>query len=365
LRKFIFFIISILFTTFVSKFNSISMKILFIGGTGTISAAISKLLISQGHDLYLLNRGQRNETLPQGAHYLIADVNDEEKVTSLIKDLNFDCVADFIAFFPEHLQRDYRLFKNKTKQFIFISSASVYQKPLSDYRITESTPLANPYWQYSRHKIACEDYLMKLYREEGFPITIVRPSHTYDERKVPVGVHGNNGSWTIVKRILEDKKVIIHGDGNSLWTMTHASDFAKGFVGLIGNIHAKGEAVHITSDESLTWNQIYQCVADALSHPLKAVHVSSEFLAAAGPYDFHGGLLGDKANSVVFDNSKLKRLVPDFVAVKRFDQGIKETIDYILAHKECQLEDEVFDRWCDDVIEYLEPIAQKIKTKYN
>jgi len=341
------------------------MKILFIGGTGTISAAISKLLISQGHDLYLLNRGQRNDTLPKGAHCLIADVNDEEKVAGLIKDLDFDCVVDFIAFVPEHLQRDYRLFKDKTKQFIFISSTSAYQKPLSDYRITESTPLANPYWQYSRNKIACEDYLMKLYREEGFPVTIVRPSHTYDERKVPLGVHGNIGSWAIVKRIIEGKQVIIHGDGTSLWTMTHATDFAKGFIGLIGNIHAQGEAVHITSDETLTWNQIYRCIADAVGKPLKAIHVSSEFLDAAGPYDFQGGLLGDKANSVVFDNAKLKRLVPGFVAEKRFDQGIKETIDYILTHKECQLEDEVFDRWCDDVIEALQPIAQKIKTKYN
>ena len=341
------------------------MKILFIGGTGTISAAISKLLISQGHDLYLLNRGQRNDTLPKGAHCLIADVNDEEKVAGLIKDLDFDCVVDFIAFVPEHLQRDYRLFKDKTKQFIFISSTSAYQKPLSDYRITESTPLANPYWQYSRNKIACEDYLMKLYREEGFPVTIVRPSHTYDERKVPLGVHGNIGSWAIVKRIIEGKQVIIHGDGTSLWTMTHAADFAKGFIGLIGNIHAQGEAVHITSDETLTWNQIYRCIADAVGKPLKAIHVSSEFLDAAGPYDFQGGLLGDKANSVVFDNAKLKRLVPGFVAEKRFDQGIKETIDYILTHKECQLEDEVFDCWCDDVIEALQPIAQKIKTKYN
>jgi nucleoside-diphosphate-sugar epimerase len=341
------------------------MKILFIGGTGTISTAISKLLISQGHDLYLLNRGQRNETLPAGAHCLISDVNDEAKVAGLIHDLNFDCVADFIAFVPEQLQRDYRLFKNKTNQFIFISSASVYQKPLSDFRVTEATPLANPYWQYSRNKIACEDYLMKLYREEGFPVTIVRPSYTYDERKVPLGVHGNNGTWSVVKRIIDGKPVIIHGDGTALWTMTHANDFAKGFVGLIGNIRARGEAVQITSDETLTWNQIYQCIAGALNKPLVAVHVSSEFLAAAGPYDFHGGLLGDKGVSVVFDNAKLKRLVPGFVAEKRFDQGVKETIDYILAHSEYQLEDKVFDRWCDDIIESQQTSAKNIKTKYN
>ena len=341
------------------------MKILFIGGTGTISTAISKLLISQGHDLYLLNRGQRNDMLPAGAHCLIADVNDEARVAGLINDLDFDCVTDFIAYIPEHLQRDYRLFKSKTKQFIFISSTSVYQKPLSDYRVTEGTPLANPLWQYSRSKIACEDYLMKLYREEGFPVTIVRPSYTYDERKVPLAVRGDMGTWPIIKRILDGKPVIIQGDGTALWTMTHADDFAKGFVGLVGNIQTRGEAIQITSDETLTWNQIYQCIADAVGKPLEAVHVSSEFLAAAGPYDFQGGLMGDKANSVVFDNTKLKRLVPGFVAEKRFDQGVKDTINYILAHPEYQTEDEVFDRWCDEIIESLHTIAQNIKTKYN
>jgi len=326
------------------------MKILFIGGTGTISTAISTLLITQGHDLYLLNRGNRNDVLPEGAHLLISDVNDEQTVAALIRDLDFDCVVDFIAFVPAHLQRDYRLFRHKTKQFIFISSASVYQKPLSCYLVSEATPLANPYWQYSRDKIACEEYLMKLYREEEFPATIVRPSYTYGERSVPLGVHGAKGSWQVLKRMLEGKPVIIHGDGTSLWTMTHNSDFARGFVGLIGNPLALGEAVQITSDETLSWNQIYQCIARALNVPLKAVHISSELLAAAGPYDFTGGLLGDKAMSVVFDNAKLKRLVPGFVAAKRFDQGIQETVQYILAHPECQQADEEFDQWCDDLI---------------
>jgi nucleoside-diphosphate-sugar epimerase len=341
------------------------MKILFIGGTGTISAAISKLLIAQGHDLYLLNRGRRNHVLPDGARVLIADVNDEVAVASQIRELDFDCVADFIAFTPNHVQRDYRLFQGKTKQYIFISSASAYQKPLSDYRVTEATPLANPYWQYSRDKIACEDYLIKMYREEQFPVTIVRPSYTYDERKVPLGVHGDNGTWPVVQRIREGKPVIIHGDGTSLWTMTHNSDFAKAFVGLIGNIHALGEAVQITSDEVLTWNQIYQSIARALNMPLKAVHVSSEFLAAAGAYDFYGGLLGDKAVTAVFDNAKLKRLVPEFVAVKRFDQGVKETIDSVLAHPEWQEEDPVFDAWCDEIIVKMQKLAKEIKGNHD
>ena len=338
------------------------MKILFIGGTGIISAAISRLLIERGDELYLLNRGNRNHTLPEGAVSLVADINkEEEKVAELIKDLEFDAVADFIAFVPSQLERDYRLFKNKTKQFLFISSASAYQKPLSDYRITEGTPLANPCWEYSRNKIACEETLMHLYRNEQFPVTIVRPSHTYDERSVPLGVHGRKGSWQTIKRIKEGKPIIIHGDGTSLWTMTHNSDFAKGFAGLLGNIHAIGESVHITSDETLTWNQIHESIARALNVKLNAVHVSSEFLKASSTYDFLGSLIGDKANSVVFDNSKLKRLVPGFVATKRFDEGVKETIDYVLSHKECRTEDEEFDRWCDAVIEAVKKAAETVK----
>jgi nucleoside-diphosphate-sugar epimerase len=337
------------------------MKILFIGGTGIISTAISKLLLEQGHELYLLNRGNRKEVVPEGAVSLVGDINDEQKVAGMIRDLSFDAVADFIAFVPENLERDYRLFKEKTKQFLFISSASAYQKPLSDYRVTEGTPLANPYWEYSRNKIACEDYLMRLYREEGFPVTIVRPSHTYDERSVPLGVHGRNGSWQVIKRMMEGKPVVIHGDGTSLWTMTHNSDFAKGFVGLLGNIHAIGESVHITSDETLTWNQIYECIAGALHVPLKAVHVSSEFLTASNEFDFLGSLTGDKANSVVFDNQKLKRLVPGFVAVTRFDTGVQKTIDFVLSHPECQKEDKEFDRWCDLVIDAQHKAAEGIR----
>lgn len=337
------------------------MKVLFIGGTGTISMAISRLLLSQGHTLYLLNRGSRNTGLSGDLIELKADINDEAAVAALISDLKFDVVADFIAFVPEQLERDYRLFREKTKQFIYISSASAYQKPLSDYRINEGTPLANPYWEYSRNKIAGEEYLMKLYREEGFPVTIVRPSHTYDERSIPLGAHGEKGSYSVIKRMLEGKPVIIHGDGTSLWTITHNSDFAKGFVGLMGNIHAIGEAVQITSDESVTWNQIYQIIADALHVKLNAVHVASEFLDACSDYDFAGSLLGDKANTVVFDNSKLKKLVPGFTATVRADQGIRSTIEYVLSHPECQVEDPAFDDWCDRVIEALEEAKRKIR----
>lgn len=337
------------------------MKALFIGGTGTISSAITRQLAEQGCELYLLNRGTRSDSVPAGVQVLQADVHDEAKVARLLGDHDFDVVADFIAFHPEHVERDYRLFAGRTKQYMFISSASVYQTPLSDYRITEGTPLSNPLWEYSRNKIACEEYLIKQYRENGFPITIVRPSHTYSERSIPLGVHGKKGSWQVAKRMLEGKPVIIHGDGTSLWTMTHNSDFAKGFIGLMGNIHAIGESVHITSDETVTWNQIYEIIADALGVKLNAVHVSSEFLAAANPpVDYLGSLLGDKAHSVVFDNSKLKRLVPDFVATTRLDQGIRQTVNHILEHPELQIEDPEFDAWCDKVISALDTAVKSI-----
>lgn len=337
------------------------MKVLFIGGTGTISTAISRQLLTEGHELYLINRGNRNDVLPQGAHSLIADIENEEEVGRLLGDMEFDVVADFIAFQKRQLERDYRLFKDRCRQFIYISSASAYQKPLADYRITEGTPLSNPFWEYSRNKIEGEEYLMQRYRENGFPITIVRPSHTYDERSVPLGVHGEKGSYQVIKRMLMGKPVIIHGDGTSLWTMTHNSDFARGFIGLMNNIHAIGEAVQITSDETVTWNQAYEAIAKALGVPLIAIHVSSEFLDACSEYDFKGGLLGDKANSVVFDNTKLKRLVPGFTAQVRYDQGIKKTVDYVLSHKECQREDPKFDAWCDAVVEAVTEAAQRVK----
>jgi len=330
------------------------MKALFIGGTGTISMAISKLLLQKDWDLYLINRGNRNKVEGlEKAKFITVDINDEKSVAEKIKGMHFDVVCDFIGFVSSQLERDYRLFKGKTDQFMYISSASAYQKPVGNYLISEKTPLANPYWEYSRNKIACEDYLMKLYREEGFPVTIIRPSHTYDERSVPLGVHGNNGSYQVVKRIKEGKPVIIHGDGTSLWTLTHNSDFAKGFVGLMGNIHAIGEAVQIMSDESVTWNQIYECIAKTLGVKLNPVYAPSTYLAKHSNYDFTGSLIGDKANSVVFDCSKLKSLVPDFVATKRVDQGIRETVEYVMSHPECQKEDSEFDLWCDEIAKQL------------
>ena len=334
------------------------MKALFVGGTGTISSAIVRRLAEDKEwEVWLINRGNRKDTVPDNVHQIICDINDEDAVLREIGNMVFDVIGEFIGFHVEDVERDYRLFKGRTKQYIYISSASAYNKPAASYVITEGTALANPYWQYSRDKIACENYLMERYREDGFPVTIVRPSHTYDERSIPLGVHGKKGSWQVVKRMIEGKPVIIHGDGESLWTLTFNTDFAVGYTALMGNRHAIGEAFQITGDETLTWNQIYQTIADALGVELNAYHVSSEFLTACGEkqgYDFEGSLTGDKAVSVVFDNSKIKRIAPDMKTNVPFSRGVRIALKYILDHKECRIEDPEFDRWCDKVIETLE-----------
>ena len=338
------------------------LKVLFIGGTGQISSAIvRKLAKDKDYDVWLLNRG--NNPVPEGVHQIIADVNDEAAAAEAIKDYTFDTVCEFIGFVPEQVERDYRLFKEKTRQYIYISSASAYHKPAASYVITEGTALANPHWQYSRDKIACEEFLMKKYREEGFPVTIVRPSHTYDEKHIPLGVHGKKGFWQVIKRMLDRKPVIIQGDGTSLWHLTFNEDFAVGFTALIGNRHAIGEAFQITGDEVLTWNQIYQTIADALGVELRPYYVSSEYLSAVGDkygYDFEGSLTGDKSVSVVFDNSKLKRLAPDMMTTVPFHKGVRIALNYVLDHPECRVEDPEFDRWCDRVIESLERSKESI-----
>ena len=299
------------------------MKILLIGGTGTISSAITRQLAESGHELWVLNRGNRKNEVPVGVRQVICDINDEAEVLRQTGDQVFDAVCEFIGFLPSQVERDIRLFCGRTRQYVYISSASAYNKPAASHVITEGTALANPYWEYSRNKIACEELLMKTYREEGFPVTIVRPSHTYCERSVPVSVHGPKGSWQVLKRMLEGKPVLIQGDGSSLWTLTWNEDFARGFIGLLGNPKAIGEAFQIMSDEQLTWNQIYQSVANVLGVTFKPYYASSDFLAAVSPkeYDFTGNLLGDKSVTVVFDCTKLKRAVPGFCATTRFMKG--------------------------------------------
>ena len=338
------------------------MRILFIGGTGTISSAITRLVAQQGHELYLLNRGNRNEGLPENVKTIVADVENEQEVARKIEGMECDAVCEFIGFLPSQVERDIRLFRNKTHQYIYISSASAYNKPARSHVITEGTTLANPHWEYSRNKIACEELLWKEYRENGFPITIVRPSHTYCERGVPVSVHGPKGSWQVLKRMMQGKQVIVNGDGSSLWTVTWNEDFARGFIGLLGNPKAIGEAFQIMSDEQLSWNQIYQCVANALGVEFKPYYVASEFLAATSPkeWDFTGNLLGDKSVTVVFDCTKLKRAVPGFQATTRFDEGVRRCVAYILAHPELQIEDTEFDKWCDRVIAAQEQAKHSI-----
>ena len=328
------------------------MRILIIGGTGTISSAITRQLAASGQDLWLLNRGTRKQEVPAGVKQIVADISNEEEVKRLLGDMQFDAVCEFIGFVPEQVERDIRLFKGRTRQYVYISSASAYNKPASNHVINEGTTLANPYWEYSRNKIACEELLMKEYRENAFPVTIVRPSHTYCERSVPVSVHGPKGSWQVLKRMIDGKPVVVQGDGSSLWTLTWNEDFARGFIGLLGNPKAIGEAFQIMSDESLTWDQVYKCVADALGVAFHPYYVSSEFLAAVAPkeYDFTGNLLGDKSVTVVFDCSKLKRVVPGFQATTRFHEGVRRCVAYLLSHPELQVEDEEFDAWCDQVI---------------
>lgn len=305
------------------------MKILFIGGTGVISTACTALAVARGMDVTLLTRGQHLSGTPAGARTLLADVNDPA-LADKMANATFDAVVDFLAFTPADIERDLRVFRGRTRQFIFISSASAYQKPATHYLITESTPLANPFWEYSRSKIACEERLMQAYREEGFPVTIVRPSLTYGETLVPLVLNSWQQSYTAVDRMLRGLKMVVPGDGSSLWVITHNTDFAKGLVGLLGHEQAIGHAFHITSDEVLTWDQLFRIVGNAVRVEPQLVHIPSDFIAACWP-DKRGTLTGDKAVSVVFDNSKIKQFVPGYCATTSFAEGVRRSLAWFNA----------------------------------
>ncbi len=320
------------------------MKVLFIGGTGIISSACSPLALSKGIDLYLLNRSRSHRGTPAGAKVLHGDIWDRTSTEAALSGHTWDAVVDWIAFTPDHIQRDLELFEGKTGQYIFISSASAYQSPPSSLPVTESTVLENPYWEYSRNKIACEELLVDAYRKGRFPYTIVRPSHTYDKTLLPF-----DGGYTVVDRMRKGKPVIVPGDGTSIWTLTHHADFAKGFVGLLGNSNAIGQAYHITSDEWLTWNQIFDLVATAAGTTAKKVHVPSDLIAAVGS-DWGAGLLGDKAHSMIFDNTKIKRAVPEFVCTTPFSVGAREVMAWYDADKARQKVDPAADALMDQVI---------------
>jgi nucleoside-diphosphate-sugar epimerase len=340
-----------------------NMKVLFIGGTGIISTASTRLAAERGIDLTLLRRGQRAAELPDNLRTILADVTDEAAVTEALGSQSFDAVVDWTAFTPADIERAIRLFRGRTNQFIFISSASAYQKPVSHYLITESTPLANPYWQYSRDKIACEERLMKAYREEGFPITIVRPSLTYGDTQIVLAVNSWQKSWTAVNRMRRCKKVIVPGDGSSLFVITHNSDFAQGLVGLLGHRQAIGHAFHITTDEVMTWDQFYRITAQAAGVEAKLVHIPSEFVGACLP-DEVGNLTGDKAASVVFDNSKIKRFVPGYCARVPYAQGIHRTIEWFDANPLRKQIDEDANRTWDKLIDAYESGLEEALRKF-
>ncbi len=337
------------------------MKALIIGGTGTISSAVTRL-VAQDEDweLWLFNRGNHTEDIPRNVKLIQGDITKEAEAAELLKGMTFDCVAEFTGRAPEQVERDIRIFRGKTKQFIFISTAAAYQTPPPQPFMTEGMLQNNPYWDYAQNKIECEKLLLNAFREDGFPITIVRPSHTYCERMIPFCLQAGADSWPVIKRMIEGKPIIVPGDGASLWTITFNEDFAKGFKGLMGNQHAVGEAVHITTDESLTWNQMAQAVADELHVEYKPYFISTDALVAMKP-ELGGGMNGDKRHSVIYDNAKIKRMVPGFCATVSWRVGVHRAIEKILETPELRPENPEFDQWCDRVIEIYDEALQKAR----
>jgi nucleoside-diphosphate-sugar epimerase len=332
------------------------MKVLFIGGTGVISSACSELAVEQGIELYLLNRGETKRKVPKEAHVLHGDIRDIASAKAALGNKTFDVVVDWIAFTPEHIERDLELFGGRTGQYIFISSASAYQTPPEKLPVTEATPLSNTYWKYSRDKIACEKRLIRAYKKGHFPITIVRPSHTYDCTLLPM-----YNKYTLVDRMRKGKKIVVHGDGTSIWVLTHHRDFARGFVGLLGNAKTIGEAFHITSDELLTWNQIVKIVAHTAGLEAKIVHIPSDFIARHES-EWGASLLGDKTHSMIFDNSKIKRFVPDYTATIPFFTGAHEIISWYNADPRRQVVDEKENKAIDKVIALYKSVLPREKT---
>ena len=319
------------------------MKVLFVGGTGIISSAVSQLAVKRGIELYHFNRGKSHRKI-EGVKHITGDIRNVKQTKEQLKNFHFDVVVNWITFTPEQAKSDIEIFSGITDQFIFISSASVYEKPISKLPITEETPLNNPYWQYSRDKATCEEIFLNAWKEKKFPVTMVRPSHTYDNTLIP-----NDWGYTVLDRMIKGKKIIIQGDGTSLWVLTHNTDFAVGFVGLFGKKEALGEAYQITSDELLNWNQIYQMMSNELKVPLNAVHIPSDFIAQFDPE--HGaGLLGDKAYSVIFDNSKIKKLVPEFNCKIPFSEGVKDIISWYKEKKEWQVVNKEINARIDEII---------------
>ena len=327
------------------------MKVLFIGGTGVISSACAELALARGIELYLLNRGESARPAPAGARILRADIRDRAGTQAALAGLAFDAVVDWVAFTPEHVAADIEIFRGRTAQYVFISSATVYEKPPRRLPITESTPLGNPFWAYAANKVACEELLQQAHRTEGFPVTIVRPSHTYDRTKLPT-----LGYYTAIARLRAGKPAVVHGDGTSLWVLTHHRDFAVGLVGLLGNPRGVGEAFHITSDELLTWNRIYTLLAGAAGAEPNLAHVPSEVIARFDP-ELGAGLLGDKAHSVIFDNSKIRDFAPDFAPAIPFAAGAAEIMAWYDADPARQVVDPTLDRLMDTLVAHMQSVT--------
>ena len=319
-----------------------SRSVLFVGGTGIISSACAVRALEAGFEVTIFNRGHTSSRpVPEGVEVLKGDARDAGSIRSALGRREFGSVVNFVIWTEDQLQSDIEVFSGRTEQYVFISSASAYQKPVASLPITESTPLRNPFWKYSRDKIACEDALVRAYREGGFPGTVVRPSHTYDKISLPL-----DGGWTVIDRMRRGRPVVVHGDGTSLWVLTHHDDFARGFVALLGNPQAIGDTFHITSDEVLTWDQIYLIMAGAAGAEPRLVHVSSEKMAEVLP-DWGPMLLGDKSHSVIFDNSKIRRLAPGWVATIPFRQGARQMIEWYDADPSRQTIDKQVDQAMD------------------
>lgn len=337
------------------------MKILIIGGTGVISSYVTKQL-AENHEVFVLNRGHHPSDLPVNVTLLTADVMQPVSFMKAMEGLTFDCVIDFIAFSRYDVKRDIGVFAGKIKQYIFISSATCYERPVSNYRITEDTPIGNSYWDYAQGKIDCEEELMNAYHTVGFPVTIVRPSYTYSQTTIPHIFNSRKCRFTIVDRILRGKQVIVPGDGTSLFTLTHSRDFARGFVGLVGNLNAIGEVFHITSDEVLTWDQITQMIAEAVGKKAKILHVPSDVICDIYP-NYSGGLRGDKIYSMVMDNTKIKKFVPGFQCHIPFREGIAESIEYFMKIADTLATDHEFNFMCDELIYAMDKLESYLKSK--
>jgi len=322
------------------------VKILFIGGTGNISADCAALLHATGHEVIVLSRGR--SAVPPEYRALQADRKDADAMRAALRGAAPDVVLNFLGYELPEVQLDFELFRGAAAQYVFISSATVYAKPPPRLPITEETPLGNPWWDYAQKKIACEQWLLERWERDQFPVTIVRPSHTYSRIWIPNAV--SSSSYTFATRLEEGRPVYVHDDGQTPWTLTTSADFAVALAGLLGRPEAIGQAFHVTSDEALTWNQIYNEIAAALGADApKIVPIPTDFICQIAPR-FVGALKGDKAHPAVFDNTKIKRVVPGFNCRTSFRQGVRESVEWLRAHPEHQSRSAELEKVIDQVL---------------